>query len=559
VHVLISLVESVSVFLVVSYVYCWWPGLEPVRGDPLRPRSRFSLYVFFSAVSIMGTYLGITVQNGQAIANTRAVGAILAGLIGGPWLGLAVAATAGLQRLTLGGSAALAGCVATMLEGVGSGLVRVAFRRHLERAITWHTAATVTFVGEVIHQGIVLGLVRPFPEAIEIVKVIGPPMILVNTLGTSLFMIVLHIRQVIYERISAASSALALRIAERTIGLMAKGYGQEVAVEMATIIREETDVGAVAITDTEKVLAFIGLGSEHHPEGGDISSPWTRRALDSREVQFVDGEREQFQCRLSDACPLASVVVVPLQIDGNVVGTVQLYEPRRRRFRATNRRLGEGIGALLSSQLVLARYQEQKNLLVVSELKLLQAQVDPHFLFNSLNTIVAITRFDPARARQLLIHLSAFFRKNLKRQSTVSTLQEELAHVRSYLEIEKARFPDRLTVETDIDPTLLDLRLPTFTLQPLIENAIKHGISKTPNPGRARIHAYRQDGVVVIDIEDNAGTYVDRDWRHTGLGMKIVDKRIKNLLGDRYGVTVHCDPQQLTRVTVRLPAEGLPA
>jgi two-component system, LytTR family, sensor kinase len=129
--------------------------------------------------------------------------------------------------------------------------------------------------------------------------------------------------------------------------------------------------------------------------------------------------------------------------------------------------------------------------------------------------------------------------------------------VRSYLEIEKARFPDRLEVETDVDPALLKLRLPTFTLQPLIENAIKHGISRTPNPGKARIRARQQDGTVLIDIEDNAGRYVATDWRQGGLGMKIVDKRIKNLLGEGFGITVHCVPQELTRVTVRLPADGL--
>ena len=88
----------------------------------------------------------------------------------------------------------------------------------------------------------------------------------------------------------------------------------------------------------------------------------------------------------------------------------------------------------------------------MSELKLLQAQVNPHFLFNALNTIIAVTRTDPARARELLVHLSHFFRKNLKRSGELSTLQEELEHVGAYLEIEKARFQDRLVVETDVDP-----------------------------------------------------------------------------------------------------------
>ena len=559
-RILVSLIEAMSVFLVASYAYCSAAPPLPLRSDEERGRAvrnRLSLYLFFSAVSIMGTYLGIPVQGGQAIANTRAVGSVLGGLLGGPLLGMAVGATAGAQRITLGGTAALPGAIATTLEGLLGGLLHVWLRRSPERLMNWKTAAAVTAVGEVVHQLIILAAVRPFDEAVAIVQVIAVPMVLANSLGTALFMIVYHARQNALDRIAAASSAMALRIAERTTGLLASGWSREVAGELAAVIRQETGVGAAGITDAETIRAWDGLGGDHHVPGRAIFSPWTRRALELRSVVFADGVHERFRCPLSERCPLNALVVVPLYIDEHVVGTVQLYEPRRRRFGTTNRRLGEGIGALLSAQLVLARYQEQKNLLVTSELKLLQAQIDPHFLFNALNTIVAVTRIDPARARELLVHLSHFFRKNLKRSGDTSTLQEELGHVRSYLEIEKARFPDRLTVETDVPDELLALRVPTFTLQPLVENAFKHGLSKTPNPGHARLHAYRKDGTVFIDIEDNAGAWIEPDFRRTGLGMRIVDQRIKNLHGAGYGISVSCVPQELTRVTVRLPAIGI--
>lgn len=557
--ILISLIEAMSVFLTVSYVYCSTRALPVGAGaSRLRVRNKLSLYVFFSAVSIMGTYLGIRIAGGAAIANTRAVGSVLAGLLGGPWLGTAVGITAGLQRLPLGGEAALPGCVATTLEGLAAGVVHLWLRRRPDVLMRWQTAALVTGVGEIVHQGLVWTLVRPFPAGLEIVKEIGAPMILANTLGAALFMIVFQNRQDVADRVAAASSALALRIAERTTEIMSRGYGSAVAGELATIIREETGVGAVGITDTQYILGWAGVADDHHAPGREIFSPWTRRSITSRQVVFVDGIREPFACPLEPRCPLNSTVVVPLVIDDAVVGTVQLYETARNRFRKMNRKLGEGIGALLSSQLVLARYQEQKNLLVTSELKLLQAQVDPHFLFNSLNTIVAVTRIDPERARALLVHLSKFFRKNLKRSNDLSTLGEELAHVQSYLEIEKARFADRLTVETEVPPELLRLRLPTFTLQPLIENAIKHGLSKTPNPGKAQVRAFRENGHVLIHVEDDAGLWVEPDFRKDGLGMRIVDKRIKNLHGDTYGISVSCVPNERTRVTVRLPADGLP-
>ncbi|MFL5261674.1 MAG: LytS/YhcK type 5TM receptor domain-containing protein [Anaeromyxobacteraceae bacterium] len=557
--ILISLLEGTSVFLVISYAYCWAPALPPLEAGPLRPRSKLTMFLFFSAVSIMGSYLGMR-EPGGSLANNRAVGSVLAGLMGGPVLGMLVGATAGAHRMVLGGFTALSGATATTMEGLLAGLVHLSLRRSRpEKLLHWRTAALTTAVGETLHMCLVLLISRPYPNALASVKIIGPPMILSNSIGAALFMRVLQDRQEVYDKIASASSALALKVAERTLGLMAKGFGRGVAGEMARIIREETGVGAVGITDTEKIMAFDGLGSDHHTPGRAIFSPLTHRALAANDVVFADGIHEQFDCPIAKGCPLHSAIVVPLQIDGKVVGTVQLYEPEARHFRTLNRSLGEGIGALLSSQLVLTRYQEQKSLLVTSELKLLQAQVNPHFLFNSLNTIVAVTRTDPDRARELLIHLSHFFRKNLKRSTDVSTLQEELEHVSAYLEIEKARFRERLHVETDVDPSLLTLRVPTFTLQPLIENAIRHGISTTLSQGKARIHAYRKDGNAIIEIEDNAGAYTAPDHAHNGLGMRIVDKRIKNLLGEAFGVSVECVPQELTRVTVRLPAEGLPA
>jgi two-component system LytT family sensor kinase len=324
---------------------------------------------------------------------------------------------------------------------------------------------------------------------------------------------------------------------------------------VASIIREETGVGAVAITDVEKTLAFVGVGSDHHLSGTLIDSGVTRRALREKQVIFIDGVCEHYECRLTAGCPLGSVLVVPLQVDNDVIGTIKLYEPRNKSFLNINKSLGEGIARLLSNQLLSARYQQQKTLLMKSELKLVHAQINPHFLFNALNTIVAILRRDAKRARSLLMDLSDFFRKNLKRSGDFSTLEEELDHANSYLRIERARFGERLAVEMDIDPSFLKMKIPTFTLQPLIENAIKHGISHMLCRGKVRIHAHRDDGHAIIDIEDNAGAFDERRQSESGLGIKIVDTRIKNLMGSDCGTTVFCEPDKMTRISIRMPLE----
>jgi two-component system LytT family sensor kinase len=552
----LQLVEALSVFLVIFYLYCRSPAFRPLKPDWPQPRGKVRLYLVFSGIAVLGNYLGVPVVEGQAIVNARAVGSILAGLLGGPVLGLLVGATAGVHRVTaLSGSAALSGAVATTLEGLMAGVVHLALKRRPERLMTPRVALVTTFVGEVAHMGVVLLLTHPFDQALAVVKAIGPPMIVANPIGAALFMAVLLERQREMDRVAAASSTRALQVAERTLRLLARGIGRESAGELAAIVMEETGVGAVAVTDTERVLGFAGTGSDHHLPGNPISSPYTRQAIADNTVVFADGVHQTYDCTISPTCALNSMVIAPLQVDGAVVGTVQLFEPRDRRFLNMNRSLGEGLAALLSSQLLIARYQEQKSLLVMSELKLAQAQVNPHFLFNALNTIIAILRRDADRARELLIHLSTFFRKNLKRSSDVSTLEEELAHVGAYLEIEKARFEGRLTVETDVDPALLRIRMPSFTLQPLVENAFKHGLSAVLADGRAIIRAYRADGAALVEIEDNAGTWAE-PAENAGLGMQLVDKRVKNLYGESYGLSVTCVPHEMTRVTVRLPAEG---
>ncbi len=555
----LQLIEALAVFVVIFYLYCRSPAFRPLKPDWPRPRGKVRLYLVFSGIAILGNYLGVPVVEGQAIVNARAVGSTLAGLLGGPVLGLLVGATAGVHRVTaLGGSAALAGAVATTLEGGLGGLVHLALKHRPERLMTPRIAFATTLVGEIAHMGIVLLLTHPFEQALLVVKAIGPPMIVANPIGAALFMAVLIERQRDQDRVAAASSARALKVADRTLRLLTRGISRETAGELAAIIREETGVGAVGVTDTERVLGWSGTGGDHHLPGNSIASPYTRQSIAANAVVFADGERQAYDCTVSPSCPLNSVVIAPMQVDGVVVGTVQLFEPRGRRFLNMNKSLGEGLGALLSSQLLIARYQEQKSLLVLSELKLAQAQVNPHFLFNALNTIIAVLRRDSGRARELLTHLSQFFRKNLKRSSDVSTLEEELEHVGAYLEIEKARFEGRLVVETEVDPALLSLRMPSFTLQPLVENAFKHGLSTLLGEGRTTIRAYRHDGAAWIDVEDNAGAWGERRGE-AGLGMQIVDKRVKNLYGEHFGLSVTCVPHEMTRVTVRLPPGGADA
>ena len=550
-----ALLQQMSVFLIFAYLFSKSPAFRPLTGETLRPRQKFLLYLVFSAFSILGTYFGLPVQD--AIANTRAIGAVLAGIIGGPLLGVAVGFTGGLHRYFLGGFTAFACGVSTTVEGLLGGLIHLFLLRagRSDQIFSPKIAFAVTFYAEMMQMAIILLLARPFSAALGLVEVIALPMMLANSTGAALFVSIMRDQKNMYDEFGAIFSAKTLKVAERTLGILVRGFNPETAKEIAHIIYDETGVGAVAITDREQVLAFIGLGAEHHQVGFPIASQLTMRAIRENRIIYADGVSEHFVCTRASSCPLGSALVMPLRVDDEVIGTIKLYEPKHRLFLNMNRTLGEGIASLLSDQLLRSRYEEQKNLLVKSELKLTQAQINPHFLFNTLTTIIAVIRKDADQARELLLHLANFFRKNLKRSGDLATLAEELDHIGSYLKIEKARFEDRLSVHIDIDPELLPLRIPTFTLQPIIENAIKHGISRMLDQGVITLSATHDEQLVAIAIEDNAGTYC-ADLERGGLGMSLVDKRIKNLCGPQYGLQVFCAPEERTRITITIPREG---
>ena len=553
-----DLLQQMAVFLLIAYLFTKSPAFRPLTADVLRTRHKVLLYGIFSVFSILGTYFGLPVQD--AIANTRAIGPVLAGIIGGPLLGLATGITGGLHRYTLGGFTAFSCGISTTAEGLIGGLVHLYLVRWGKREMRFcpRVALLTTFCAEALQMGIILLVSHPFSEAQSLVQVIALPMMLANSIGAALFMSIIRDQRTMYDRFGALFSAKALELAESILDLLGKGFNPSTAGEMARLIQRETGVGAVSITDREKILAFVGQGADHHLPGHPITSHLTQKAILENRTIYADGSSERFLCPISKTCLLDSALVVPLRVDREVVGTLKLYEPRNKLFLTLNRSLGEGVAALLSEQLMHSRYQEQKNLLVQSELKLIQAQVNPHFLFNTLNTIIAVVRTDSDRARDLLLNLSNFFRKNLKRSGEVVTLEEELDHVRSYLKIEEARFADRLKVEVDIDPELLSLKVPTFTLQPIIENAIKHGISHMIGPGRVSMAARRNGASVEILIEDNAG-FFSENLKRQGLGMRIVDKRIKSLYGNGYGLETDCSPEEFTRVFIRLPhPQGAP-
>ncbi|MFZ3388838.1 sensor histidine kinase [Buttiauxella gaviniae] len=557
-NLVLLLLQQMCVYLVIAWLMSKTRLFIPLMQVTVRLPHKLLCYVTFSIFCIMGTYFGLHIDD--SIANTRAIGAVMGGLLGGPLVGGLVGLTGGLHRYSMGGMTALSCMVSTIVEGLLGGLLHRLLIRRGRSDLLFNplTAGGITLLAEFFQMGIILLIARPFADALNLVKSIAAPMMITNTVGAALFMRILLDKRAMFEKYTSAFSATALKVAASTEGILRGGFNQENSMKVAQVLHLELDIGAVAITDHEKLLAFTGIGADHHLPGSPISSEYTWQAIERGEVVYADGNEVPYRCSLHPHCKLGSTLVIPLYGENSrVIGTIKLYEAKNRLFSSINRTLGEGIAQLLSAQILAGQYERQKQMLTQSEIKLLHAQVNPHFLFNALNTLVAVIRRDNEQACQLVQYLSTFFRKNLKRPSEIVTLADEIEHVNAYLQIEQARFQSRLRVQLNVPQALSQVQLPAFTLQPIVENAIKHGTSQLLGVGEVTVNACQNGEYLQLSIEDNAGLYQEKNTS-SGLGMSLVDKRLRARYGDDCGIKVDSESDRFTRITLRLPLEETP-
>lgn len=207
------------------------------------------------------------------------------------------------------------------------------------------------------------------------------------------------------------------------------------------------------------------------------------------------------------------------------------------------------------------KLEEQERLLLVARLDALQSQINPHFLFNTLNSISSLVRFDPDRARELIVKLSKILRRQLGKHDDFVQLREEIEFIDDYLDIEVVRFGrDKLRICKDLDPETLDIVIPSMLLQPLVENSVKHGLTPKVEGGSITLRSRIQDGKLVIQVDDDgvgmsAPPAVAAQSKNSGagIGMMNVAERLHVLFGDEGKVTVQNRDTQGTMVMVELP------
>lgn len=542
-----------------------------VHHDKLNRKQELTAILFFGFFGIVGTYFGVALNmntlhfnsvatvltSDEAIANSRVIGVVVAGLLGGYRVGIGAGLIAGIHRMTLGGFTAISCGLSTIVAGVVAG----AFYRK-GKALKPLTVFGIGALAEAMQMSMILLISKPFEKAFTLVEVIGVPMILANGVGTALFLLIVHNVISEQEKVTAMQAQKTLRIANQTLGYLRTGMNTDTAQAVCTILFRELQPSAVAMTNKTDILAHVGIASDHHKIGSPIRTDETRDVIHHGELVVVnDGT---IHCDYP-GCRLGAAVIAPLIRRGETIGTLKLYYPTEKVITDVSIELIAGLSSLLSNQLEIAETDRAYQLAKEAEIKALQAQISPHFLFNSLNMIMSLIRTDPDQARKLLTSLSYFLRQNVTgTTATQISLEQELSHVKSYLEVIEARFVDRLTILYDVDDNLLAEKIPPFTLQPIVENAIHHGINDMEKNSIIKMTVHNVGTEIEIRVEDNGkgitperiailGSAQIESETGTGVGLFNVNRRLMMTFGDQAALSIKSERNEGTTISFRIP------
>ncbi|MGG4456246.1 LytS/YhcK type 5TM receptor domain-containing protein [Brevibacillus porteri] len=547
---LLGLLENISVIAVIALIIGQLDYFRNIMYGKNNWMRIVILSTLFGLLSVIGTENGLRIDD--ALANTRIVGAVAGGLIGGPVVGFFAGLIGGIHRYSLGGFTAFACAISTVMNGFLAGIVST--KMNMLR-LKWQHIVLIGVAAELIQKVLVLLMAKPFSAALELEVKIAIPTTIMTIAGLLLFTRVFQNLKMMQDQSGAMGADLALSIASQTLPHLRTGLNEHSAKKAAELIREMARVDAVAITDREKLLSVKGHELENHLQ---------KETLCAQVAESVLTHATGVWCDKNFALPrpprLKSISAASLYHQNQKIGTLQFYyKTSSSKTSQTNEKLVDGLAKLLSVQIELAEIEHQAKMRKQAEVSALQAQINPHFLFNTLGTIMSYCRTDPDQARNLIGHLSDIFRRNLKSKGNHHSLQEELDGIKSYLEIEKVRFGNRLKVNMEIDESLLTRKLPVLTLQPIVENAIHHGLFPKISDCLLTIRVEPYDHEVKISIEDN-GVGISEErladiWnsQQEGIGLVNVHSRLRSIYGKKYGLTIQSKPGLGTVVSFVAP------
>lgn len=370
----------------------------------------------------------------------------------------------------------------------------------------------------------------------------------------------------------AQLTAAMLRLSSRLVDIMSEGMTSDAAQEICELLLPNTAAIAVAITDTATILGYAGYQEAYNPQGAHIKTQATHDTIKDgcARVIYTAGEIGL----PATAKLIKAAILVPLRAGREIRGTLKFYFDDSSKITETQKAIAQGFGVLLSTHIAATELEAQRDLATAMELKMLQNQINPHFLFNTINTIASLIRTDPPKARVLLREFATFYRSTLEHSQERIELARELEQTQRYFMLEVARFgEERLEMTASLvathsdddadDLNIAKMMVPPFLLQPIVENAVKHAM---PVQGKLTvgIGAQIDDSDVLLHITDD-GVGMDEQTcasimqphprSQTGLGIAIknVNDRMKGFYGQSAEMVVTSKLGAGTKVTLRFP------
>ena len=518
--------------------------------------SQAFLSVVFGGMVVLSTYTGIDI--GSYSLNTRVIGAMAAGLLGGPIVGL-YASLIGAIYVYLFSSPqafAMASAFSTMMFGLLGGGFYPYFQRGKWK---YQDLFLLACFAEVCDMVCLLRFTVPVQMALNTILEISLPMILLNASGILIFISSfnhLFIQQDI-ERSRQLQQASGL--ACKCLPLLVNGIEDRDNMEkFAGTILDETDWAGVVITDRNEIIAWDQKKMEKDFRIGDKIPDIGLRVMDTGRMETMS--QVPVTSPMYEWMKDYSLIAAPFMIRDQPAGCLIVWVKKQWVFRQSELELHQHLVDLSSYQLALLELERQRDMRQKAEFKALQFQVNPHFLFNALNTVSCVCRENPDRARELLIILANYFRYNLNSEAYMVPFSEEMEHVRDYLELEKARFEEKLAVAYDV-PEDMELEIPTLILQPIVENAVRYGINREGRRIVSIRAEERKKGCRVLIRDEGRGMPDEVLEKLMGgqaignsVGLSNVHKRMKSIYGEENGLRITSSGEG-TCVELFFPAE----
>lgn len=572
----IVLFERLGILLIIAFVMTRTPGFRSLLYRNYSVKMSLVHAGVFGLFGIASTLMGIVifedgvfshqlvlfpVEDNHFIVSMSLVAIVIAGLLGGPVLGFGAGVITGVHLLFLGGVGAVANAFVNPLTGLLAGLTARFFSN--ERVISPLKALFIGVFPPILHMQLLLIMYTNEIDMIALVNTIGLPLVLSNSAAIAIFTAMIGIVLREQENEAALASKQALTIAKEALPFLKNDPPLEVANGLANLLYNRLRLAAVSIADKKEVLAHKGLGEDHHRFGDSITAHLAQQAIKSKELQVTDAKFDSICSHKK--CGLEAAIFIPIVEDHHVTYLITFYFRKAEDISPVEMEMAQGLGQFISDQLNMLGAEKLKAHIRDAELRNLQAQINPHFLFNTLQLIAGLFRENPANARYLTLQLASYMRFNLRLVSkSLVELEKECEHAEAYTSIIQERFKERLTIHFVKPADLSNIYIPPSTIQPLIENSVQHGLKNRAEGARIDIQIEKEFGRLVVVVRDNGIGFpkellpvvslqpLSSDAQN-GTGIYNVNQRLIHLLGESARLHIRNLPTGGSEVKFSIP------